>query len=51
VMGLRFFNQVSAGNMTRIGDLIKDAKGAIPGGSDVRLSWALVGDPTLKVRP
>ncbi|MBA3770738.1 MAG: hypothetical protein H0X08_09650 [Blastocatellia bacterium] len=51
VMGLRFFNQLSAGNMTRIGDLIKDAKGAIPGGSDVRLSWALIGDPTLKVRP
>ena len=51
VMGLRFFNQLSAGNMTRIGDLIKDAKGAIPGGSDVRLSWVLIGDPTLKVRP
>ena len=50
IMGQRFYNQVAAGNITRIGDLIRDAKSAVPGGSDVRLSWALLGDPMLKIR-
>lgn len=50
IMGLRFFEQVDAGNITRMGDLIKDAKTQIPFGADVRLSWALMGDPMLKVR-
>ncbi len=51
IMGNRFYNQLAAGNMTRFGDLIRDAKSVIPGGTDVRFSWALLGDPMLKVRP
>ncbi|MEP7212288.1 MAG: C25 family cysteine peptidase [Acidobacteriota bacterium] len=52
VMALRFYHQIGSGpaNMNRIGDLIRDAKTAVVGGSDVRLSWALIGDPMLKVR-
>jgi hypothetical protein len=50
VMGQRFYQQVGLGNITRLGDLIKDAKTQIPGGMDVRLSWALIGDPMLKMR-
>ena len=50
VMARRFFNKLSEGNITRLGDLIKDAKTSIPYGRDVRLSWALLGDPMLKVR-
>lgn len=50
VLALRFYSQLSAGNITRIGDLIRDAKTQVPGNSDVRLSWALLGDPMLKVR-
>lgn len=49
VMGKRFYNQVGAGQIPRLGDLIKDAKSVVSGGRDVRLSWALVGDPMLKV--
>ncbi len=50
VMATRFYNQVAAGNITRIGDLIKDAKTTINFGRDVRLSWVLLGDPMTKVR-
>lgn len=50
IMATRFYEQLNAGNITRMGDLIKDAKTVIPGGGDVRLSWALLGDPMLKVR-
>lgn len=50
IMGQRFYNQLNAGNIPRIGDLIRDAKAAVPGGSDVRLSWVLLGDPALKIR-
>lgn len=50
MMGLRFYEQIALGNITRVGDLVKDAKTVIPGGSDVRFSWALLGDPMLKVR-
>jgi hypothetical protein len=50
LMGNRFYNQVGAGNIQRLGDLIKDAKSVVPGGSSVRFSWALIGDPMLKVR-
>lgn len=50
VMAARFYSQLRIGNMTRIGDLIKDAKTVVIGGRDVRLSWVLLGDPTLKVR-
>ncbi|MEJ7847681.1 MAG: C25 family cysteine peptidase [Pyrinomonadaceae bacterium] len=50
IMATRFYSQLALGNITRMGDLVKDAKTAIPGGTDVRLSWALLGDPMLKVR-
>ena len=50
LMGQRFYNQVAAGNITRIGDLIRDAKAVLPAGTDVRFSWVLLGDPALKIR-
>ena len=50
IMGTRFFNQINAGTITRLGDLIKDAKTTINFGRDVRLSWVLLGDPAMKVR-
>jgi hypothetical protein len=50
VMATRFYNQFSAGNLTRLGDLINDSKSAINGGRDVRLSWVLLGDPMLKMK-
>jgi hypothetical protein len=50
VMAQRFYNQLNAGTKTRIGDLIKDAKTQINGGSDVRYSWVLLGDPATKIR-
>jgi hypothetical protein len=50
VMALRFYEQISLGNITKLGDLIKDAKAQLNAGSDVRLSWVLLGDPMLKVR-
>ena len=51
IMARRFYHQIGVGNMTRMGDLVNDAKSVINGGRDVRLSWVLLGDPTLKVRP
>jgi len=50
VMGRRFIEQIGRGVIPRMGDLIRDAKGVIPAGGDVRFSWALFGDPMLKVR-
>ena len=50
IMAARFFEKIGVGAIPRIGDLIKDAKTTLGGGSDVRLSWALMGDPMLKVR-
>ncbi len=53
IMGNRFYSQIAAGNITRMGDLVRDAKSVIPVGVDVtsvRYSWVLLGDPTLKVR-
>ena len=49
-MAKRFYNQLSFGSMDRMGDLVNDAKAQVQGGSDVRLSWALLGDPMLKVK-
>ena len=51
VMATRFYSQLANGNMNKLGDLIKDAKQNLNGGRDVRLSWALLGDPTLKIKP
>ncbi len=50
VMATRFFQQLSLGNIKRLGDLVNDAKTSISGGQDVRLSWVLISDPTLKMR-
>lgn len=50
VLATRFYRQIGSGNITRIGDLVRDAKATVSGGSDVRLSWTLIGDPMLKVR-
>ncbi len=50
LMGLRFYSKVNEGQIPRLGDLIRDAKAVLPPGSDVRFSWALLGDPMLKVR-
>ncbi len=50
IMARRFYNQIGQGDIPRVGDLIKDAKTVLAGGTDVRLSWALIGDPMLKVR-
>ena len=50
IMGQRFLAQFTSGNLVRIGDLINDSKTQIAGGTDVRLSWALLGDPMLKMR-
>ncbi|HUR97427.1 MAG TPA: C25 family cysteine peptidase [Pyrinomonadaceae bacterium] len=52
-MATRFYSKVGAGTIPRMGDLVRDAKTALvpPFDSpDVRLSWALLGDPMLKVR-
>jgi hypothetical protein len=51
LMATRFFLKLGEGNIQRMGDLVRDAKTVVPGSSDVRFSWALVGDPMLKVRP
>ncbi len=50
LMGQRFYNKLGEGTIPRLGDLIKDAKTAIPTGGDVRYSWILLGDPLLRVR-
>ena len=50
IMAKRFYLRLGAGPQDRMGDLVKDAKAAVPGGSGVRLSWALLGDPMLKVK-
>jgi hypothetical protein len=51
LMAVRFYHQIGVGTIQRLGDLILDAKSVLPGNSDVRLSWALLGDPLLKVHP
>lgn len=50
IMATRFYNRVGAGTIPRLGDLVRDAKGVLVGGQDVRASWVLIGDPLLKVR-
>ena len=50
IMAKRFYLKLGEGNIQRLGDLINDAKAQVPAGADVRLSWALLGDPMLKVR-
>lgn len=50
ILATRFYTKLSDGSITRMGDLVADAKAQVPAGADVRLSWALLGDPMLKVR-
>jgi Peptidase family C25 len=50
IMAARFYNQVGTTNIERLGDSVKDAKTVLTFGRDVRLSWALLGDPTLRLR-
>lgn len=50
IMARRFYQTLSETNVTRIGDSIKLAKQNVNGGRDVRLSWALLGDPLLKIK-
>ncbi|MEO7659979.1 MAG: C25 family cysteine peptidase, partial [Pyrinomonadaceae bacterium] len=49
IMGTRFYNRLASQTIPRMGDLVRDAKTSIPAGADVRLSWALLGDPMLRV--
>jgi hypothetical protein len=52
-MATRFYLKIGEGDIPRLGDLIRDAKTVLTledGGADVRRSWALIGDPMLKVR-
>ena len=47
-MATRFYLRLGDGSIPRIGDLVRDAKTQV--GADLRYSWALLGDPMLKVR-
>ncbi len=49
LMGLRFYDEIGDGSLSKTGDMIKYAKEGIPAGADVRLSWVLIGDPALKM--
>jgi Peptidase family C25 len=49
-MATRFFNRLSAGTIPRMGDLVVDAKSALPPNTDVGYTWILLGDPMLQVR-
>jgi hypothetical protein len=48
VMAEKFFQGLSAPGPKRLGDTIRVAKGQTPSGRDVKLSWALLGDPAMK---
>lgn len=50
VMARKFIQNFSDPNIERLGDSINIAKQNVVGGRDVRLSWALLGDPMLKIR-
>lgn len=51
IMATRYYNQIGInGGITRMGDMVNDAKTTINFGRDVRLSWVLLGDPTMKVK-
>ncbi|HEX8397807.1 MAG TPA: C25 family cysteine peptidase [Pyrinomonadaceae bacterium] len=49
LMAIRFFKTIGGGEFDRIGDAVKISKGATTD-PDVRRSWILLGDPTLKIR-
>ncbi len=51
IMARRFFGKLgSSSEFNRMGDFVSDAKSSLTGGRDVKLSWVLLGDPTLKVK-
>jgi hypothetical protein len=51
-MAKKFYQDIGTMPATsRLGDLIKDAKTHVTGGTDVRLSWVLLGDPMLRMHP
>jgi hypothetical protein len=50
IMAARFYNQIGVGTFERMGDAVKDAKTVLTYGRDVRLSWVLLGDPTLRLK-
>jgi hypothetical protein len=49
-MGSRFFEKLSAGTITRMGDLVFDAKSTLDPHTDVGYTWVLLGDPMLRVQ-
>ncbi len=49
-MAARFLQRINSGSIERLGDIVRDAKSAIPKDTDIRRSWVLLGDPMLKVR-
>jgi hypothetical protein len=49
VLNQSLFRQLFGGNTVTLGQAIKAAKGAVTD-SDVRRTWVLLGDPTLKLR-
>lgn len=52
-MATRFYFKIGSNTppvLTRMGDLVRDAKGILVAGEDVRSSWVLIGDPMLQVR-
>lgn len=49
VMAIRFFRAIGNSEFARLGDAVKISKGSTPD-ADVRRSWILLGDPTLKIR-
>lgn len=50
VMGKKYMQNFSDSNIERMGDSIMVSKASLVGGRDVRLSWALIGDPLLKIK-
>lgn len=51
VLARRFYNQLGSNpSLSRIGNLVMDAKTVIAASRDVRLSWHLLGDPALKLK-
>jgi hypothetical protein len=49
VLADKFFRELVANGQKRIGDTIKAAKSQTPSGRDVKLSWALLGDPAMRM--
>jgi len=50
-MATHFYANIGApGGSDRMGDLVREAKTVIVGGTDVRYSWSILGDPLLKVK-